>query len=147
MRRLRIVMFSTAVVLVGSQARGQWIFDPAMYEQAGRNLGQAAGSVSRAVRTVPSFVPHPPVAEGFAGTPRQPMEWDQSGIIGRHDRDAQWRHDEKMTGIDAYLKGLKDGIYSHWPPYWNPPIPGPYPPILGAPGHGRPPKTHTKKHK
>jgi hypothetical protein len=125
-----------ALALFGSDACAQWIFTPSepLAKQAGTQLGRAAARI-------PSFgTDSAPEQAASASGPSS--EWDQSGTIGRKDRDASWRHDERMSGIYGYLQGLRDGANAVWP-HWGPLPPGPGPgPLLRqpAPSHGQPQK-------
>ena len=141
MQRFVLALVFPAVALVGSEACAQWIFKPPepLLSQAGKQLGRAAA-------TVQSFAGGSASGQAVAASAPS-SEWDQSGVIGRRDRDAAWHHDERMQWADSYLRGLRDGanaIRPIWGPY-PPPPPGPLPPILGTPGHGRPPRPTGKR--
>ena len=145
MKRLVLTLVFPAMALVGSDACAQWIFKPPepWLNQAGKHLGQAAARV----QSFASGSAYDPAVTAPAPAPAPSSEWDQSGVIGRRDRDAAWHHDERMQWADSYLRGLRDGaepIRPIWGPY-PPPPPGPLPPILGTPGHGRPPRPTGKR--
>jgi len=139
-----LALLFPATALLGSDACAQWIFKPpeSWLSQAGKHLGQAAARA-------PSLADGPaydPATTAPAPSSTSPSEWDQSGVIGRRDRDAAWHHEERMQWADSYLRGLRDGanaVRPIWGPY--PPLPGPLPPILGTPGHGRPPGPKGKR--
>jgi hypothetical protein len=135
MKRLILASVFPALALLGSEACAQWIFTPPepLAKQAGTQLGRAAARIqSFGTDSVPGQA---------ATTPAPSSEWDQSGTIGRKDRDAYWRHEERMSGIYGYLQGLRDGA-SAIQPVWgpHPPPPGPLPPRQAAPGQGQPQK-------
>lgn len=122
-RFLAVLLFLAA--LAGTEAQGQWVFNSSAYQGVGRGVRQARQKVrSSATRWQAE-------ADAAYRMPRASFEWDSSGTLGRRDRDAQWRHDEAMTGWQKYLEGLQDGINASRP--WYGPIPGPLPPIVGPP--------------
>jgi hypothetical protein len=136
MRRLVLALVLPAVALTGSDARAQWLFQPpeAGHNPPAKHPGESAAPVPSLGGGSPS--PYDPEAT----EPAPSMEWDQSGIIGRRDRDAFWRHQERMSGIWGYLQGLQDGARAVRP-IWGPyaPAPGPLPPVVGPPRQSKKP--------
>lgn len=137
MKWFRFTVLFAAAALAGPAACGQWAFDPSAHRQEPGGVGQAVGQAGRAAGPVSPFsTTWQEQAPPIAGTPAIATEWDPSGVLGRRDRDAQWRHDERMTGIDAYMQGVRDGIDAARPWHWGPPPPVPYPPVFAP---ARPP--------
>jgi len=145
MRASVLALVFPLLALAGSEARAQWMFDAP--ETWGRPAAKAPG---QPVITAPSLGGGSPspydYSTGYSTAAPQPSsEWDQSGVIGRRDRDAAWHHDERMQWADSYLQGLRDGaraLRPIWGPY--PPPPGPLPPVVGAP-RGKPPRAKAGK--
>lgn len=142
MRARVLALVFPLLALAGSEAQAQWMFDP---PEPWRN--PAAKAPGQSAVTAPSlgggaaYSYDPAIA-----APQPTSEWDQSGIIGRHDRDAYWHHQERMNDGWSYLDGLRDGsraVRPIWGPYI--PTPGPLPPLLGAPGHDKAPHPKGKR--
>ncbi len=141
MKRLVFAVLFAAAALVSSDVCAQWMFDSSTQQQNTANIGRAAVPASPATGPIAPYStagqqPAPTVAD----TPGATSEWDTSGVIGRRDRDAGWRHEERMTGIESYFQGLRDGIDAARPWHWGPPPPVPFPPVYAPAGPGTPAK-------